>query len=64
MLAAFFQCWCNPNFEQTRPVNESDGNSEAELLETETDDYEGQGSTVQDSFYSAFSQPVVSLGRF
>ena len=51
--ANFFWWWC-PNFEQTRPVNESDGNSEAELLETETDEYEGQGSTVQKSFLVQF----------
>ena len=31
------------NFEKLRTLNESDGDSENELLEVETDDYQGQG---------------------
>ena len=32
------------NFSKLRTLNESDGDSENELLETETDEYEGKGS--------------------
>ena len=35
----------NTNLGKLRTLNESDGNSEKELLEIETDEYEGQGSS-------------------
>ena len=35
----------NTNLRKLRTLNESDGNSENELLEIETDEYEGQGSS-------------------
>ena len=34
----------NTNLRKLRTLNESDGNSENELLEIETDEYEGKGS--------------------
>ena len=41
-------------------MNESDGNSEKELLETETDEYEGQGSSESmDSSAILFTDPRI-----
>ena len=36
------------NFEKLQTLNESDGNSENELLDIGTDEYEGQGSSESD----------------
>ena len=42
------------NFSKLRTLNESDGDSENELLETETDEYEGKGS-LTDALCPRFS---------